>query len=273
MPTKDPLGDRMKLYESMTCNSKFMPRLPIVVRLDGKAFTTFTQGMDKPFDHYLATCMNWVTKYLCEYTNSKIGYTQSDEITLILYSQDFKTKVFFDGKIQKIISVLASVCSVKFNEFVQQLIPEHKHKMPVFDCRAFTVPNKVEACNVLLWREQDATRNSIQNLARSVFSDKQCFKKNTKILQEMLFQKSNVNWNSYPARFKRGQYVQRVTKNIPFTSEEIERLPPNHDARKNPGLLIERSVFEFIELPKFSSITNKEDVVFNGMKPEIDTQM
>lgn len=141
-----------------------------------------------------------MTSYLVQESNALLGYTQSDEITLVLYSDSAKSLIFFDGKIQKMVSVLASMCSVKFNELLKE---EFEEELPLtfFDCRAFTVPNKMEAANAVLWRELDASKNSVSMLARHYFLHRQLQNKTSKEMQEILFQEQNVNWNDMPTFF------------------------------------------------------------------------
>jgi len=160
------IGDRMKLLEGEEAKRKFMPVLPICVRLDGKSFHSFCKGLKRPFDKRLSELMVDTTKFLVEESNALVGYTQSDEITLIIYSEDYKSQVYFDGRIQKIVSVLSSAATAFFNSKLSEYLPEKANLLPKFDCRAWQVPNKVEAVNVLVWREQDAIKNSISMAAQ-----------------------------------------------------------------------------------------------------------
>jgi tRNA(His) 5'-end guanylyltransferase len=138
--------------------------------------------------------------------------------------------------------------------------------MPRFDCRVYNVPTLDEAVNSFLWREQDATKNSISMAAQSVYSHSELMNKNGSDKQEMLFQKS-INWNDYPSFFKRGTYVQRKRVLTPFTSEEIEKLPAKHNARKDPNYVIERWVIDKVDLPPLSKIENKVDTIVWGLDP------
>lgn len=265
----DKLGNRMKTYENLD-TSRFMPLIPICARLDGKSFSKFCKGLDRPFDKTFRDVMIETTMHLVKETNACIGYTQSDEITLIFYSDNLKSQIFHDGRKQKMISVLASMCSTKFNILVQQTTSETWKKQrsisPLFDCRVWAVPTLMEAINVLKWREFDATKNSVTMAASMFYSDKELFKKHECQQQEMLFQKG-VNWNDYPSYFKRGTYVQRVKCERKFTTDEIEKLPPKHNARTNPNLTIERTDFVKLDMPPITQVTNIIDVVFNGAKP------
>lgn len=153
---KTTIGDRMKAYEAAT-ETRIIPRLPVMVRLDGRSFSKFTKGMERPFDANFREAMIEVTKYLVEQTHSKIGYTQSDEISLVLYTENLKSgSIFFDGRVQKIASNLASMASVKFLLEMQKRFPEKvdgTKTLPSFDARVFPVPSKTEATNCILWRD------------------------------------------------------------------------------------------------------------------------
>ena len=280
----DILGNRIKSYEGQESDRRFMPLLPICVRLDGRSFSNFTNGFKRPYDSYFSRLMIDTTKYLVEKTNACIGYTQSDEISLVFYSDKVERQVFFDGRIQKMNSVLASMCSVKFNASLSKMVDrvylenpynsclikrwnDKSKQMPVFDCRVWIVPNQMEACNTLLWRELDATKNALSMATREYYSTKELFKKNSSDKNEMLFKKG-VNFNDYPTFFKRGTYIQRRVVTKKFTAEEIEKLPPKHAARKNPDLIVERSEVREVELPPLSKVVNKVGVVFNGEEPK-----
>lgn len=262
----DALGDRMKMYEGMTTDERLMPLLPVIVRIDGRSFSTFTRGLNRPYDERLSNLMVDVTTMLVEETGAIVGYTQSDEITLVLYQRDHKSQLYFDGRVQKLQSALAALATAAFNQKLPATIPEKAGALPTFDCRVFSVPNKVEAVNCLLWREQDATKNSVSMAARAYYSHQQILGKSGPEMQEMLFQKG-VNWNDYPTFFKRGTYIQRKTLNRPFTAAELEALPPKHHARTNPDLVVERTVTQRLDIPPLGRIRNRVDVVFDGVDP------
>ena len=162
---RDDFGNRMKMYEKMA-DTRLMPLLPICARIDGRCFSSWTRGLDRPYDSRLSSLMVAVARLLVEETNACMGYTQSDEITLVLYSPSPNSQVFFDGKLQKTVSVLASAATTFFAQKLPEYLPEKT--IPQFDCRVWTVPNKDEAANAILWREKDSTKNSIQSAARSV---------------------------------------------------------------------------------------------------------
>jgi tRNA(His) 5'-end guanylyltransferase len=202
------------------------------------------------------------TIYLARETNAKIAYTQSDEISLIwLAGKD--EELFFDGRIQKMSSILAAMGSVFFNGKLAALIPEKANKVAHFDCRVFSVPSQNEAANYLIWREADACRNSVSMAAQSCYSHVQLHGRKQAEMHDMLHAKG-INWNDYPTHFKRGVYVRGVVREIPFSAAELEKLPPKHAARTNPDLKVRRRDWEVVELPIFTKILNREEVIFEG---------
>lgn len=223
---KDALGDRMKGYENITRNY-LVRRTPVILRLDGKAFHTFTRGFKKPFDEILVRSMQETMKYLCENIQGCVlGYTQSDEITLILV--DYKkidSCAWFDYNIQKCASISASMATLAFNRFFEQEVRlnydvesyltddvENKlletylkaiRKGAMFDSRVFNIP-KEEVTNCVLWRQNDATRNSIEMVGHANFSQNQLHKKSCNEIQDMLMLQKGINWNNFPTHLKRG---------------------------------------------------------------------
>lgn len=266
MSDKTALGDRMKWYESRFTNDQFMPMAPVLARLDGKAFHTFTAGLKRPYDKALVDLMQMTTEYLVEQTNARCGYTQSDEITLVWLAEEWESEIFFAGKLQKMNSVLASMCTAFFNQQLPHILPQKNGSLPLFDCRVFQVPTEFEAANCFIWREQDATRNSVQMAARSMFSHKECENKDGSQLQEMMWQKG-VNWNDYPNFFKRGAYVRRRYIERAFTKDELDALPPKHAARTNPNLVVKRSAVMIEDFPPMARLANREDVILHGAEP------
>ena len=260
----DDFGDRMKLYEGIESQRTFIPRLPVCVRIDGRAFHTFTRGMKRPYDEDMANAMIETTKYLVEQSNACIGYTQSDEISLVLRDD---CDALFGGRISKLTSVLASIATAKFNEIIHKAYPDKP--LAFFDCRCWQVPNRVEATNEILWREFDATKNSISMAARAYYSDMQLHGKNGSEKQDMLMEKG-INWNDYPAFFKRGTYVQRKVVERVLTAEEWEKIPEKFKQKVERDTLVKRSEIQVIDMPIFSKVVNRVDVVFNGEKPVVE---
>lgn len=234
----DTLGDRMKFYESLT-GIQLIPCIPVVVRLDGKNFHSFTRGLRKPFDTNLIDLMVATAKFLIEETNALVAFTQSDEISLVLHSIRRESPIYFNGKTHKINSVLASKCSVFFNKKLVDFLPEKADTMPVFDCRCFNVPNLEEAYNALKWRQLDAVRNSIQMVGQFFFSHKTLHGKSCDEILKMLAEKA-VNWHDFPSHCKNGVCLKREVTYSKFVADVDVDLPPKHHARTNPDMMIRR---------------------------------
>lgn len=259
---------RMKTYEYVSRNY-LLRRTPVIIRIDGKAFHTFTRGLKKPFDDILSLTMQQTMKYLCENIQGCVlGYTQSDEITLILIDyQDIDTSAWFDYNIQKCSSVSASMATAAFNHYWRSNVidamydccydPENenygdkvlsgkekeydnlssvymKKDFACFDSRCFNLP-KEEVCNNIYWRQQDATRNSIQMVGRAYFSPRQLLFKSCNEIQDMLMLEKGVNWNDVPTKYKRGSCcIRKFNENSGHNSWVIDNEIPifKGDGRK-----------------------------------------
>lgn len=224
MPKRlDALGDRMKSYEKQETDQKFLPMIPVYARIDGRSFSKFTKGMSRPYDVDMSEAMKETTKYLVEQTGSVTGYTQSDEISLVFYQDNPKGDIFFAGKKQKMCSQLAALATAKFLQIALEKWPDKCAKcLPAFDCRVFQVPNETEAMNQILWRVQDAVKNSITMAASSVYSHKQLLNKNSKDKLDMLMEKG-INWNDYPQFFKEGSFFKRHSLEVETPNGTAER--------------------------------------------------
>ena len=218
---KDPLGDRMKdFYEDRT-RYKLARRTNTIIRIDGKAFHTYTKGLQRPFDQGLMEDMNKTAEYLCQnIQGAKFGYVQSDEISILITDyDDIDTHAWFDANLQKMASIAASLATAEFNRLrlirkmnttvatAGSILEQFKHAM--FDARVFQIPYQEEVINYFIWRQQDATRNSISSVAQSLYSAKELHGKKTSDMQEMIFQKG-INWNDFTPREKRGSIIRRV---------------------------------------------------------------
>jgi tRNA(His) guanylyltransferase len=219
---QDDLGNRMKLqYENRT--RYFLPRRTYtIIRLDGKAFHTFTRGMRRPYDVGLIDMMNATTLTLCkEIQGVQLAYTQSDEISLLLTDFDkITTDAWFDGNIQKMVSVAASIATAKFNQlFLKSKIGPNLKEMEefifnstplaFFDARIFTIPDPIEVENYFIWRQKDAVRNSIAMTAQSLYSHSELNGKSSSEQQEMIHAKGK-NWNDMIDGFKRGRTFYKI---------------------------------------------------------------
>lgn len=262
----DALGDRMKAYESQETARQFLSGLPIYARIDGRGFSKFTKGMDRPYDARMSTAMVETTKVLVEETHATIGYVQSDEISLVWIPSE-NGHGWFDGKTMKMTSVLAGLATAAFIENVMQYFDHWRElvmKLPHFDSRVISMPNETEAANMLLWRNMDATKNAISMAASHYYSHKDLHGKSGSDKQEMLWQKG-VNFNDYPYFFKRGTWVRRTATERPLTDDERLRIPEKH--RPPVDQLLLRTEISAFDLPPLQKVANRADVLFRAMEP------
>lgn len=269
MSDRDALGDRMKGHEAHETSRRFLPTLPVYARIDGRCFSGFTRGMRRPYDERMTAAMVETTKAMVERTHARIGYTQSDEISLVWQAKNPESSVFFDGKIQKMASVLAGLATAAFTKALLSSEPEfaaYAERLPHFDCRVIQLPNRTETANMLLWRNLDATKNAVSMAARHYHSAKALHGKSGAEMQEMLFAKG-INFKDYPALFKRGVWVRRMAVERPFTADELARIPEPHQPA--PETLVLRNEVRAFDLPKFSRVLNREAVVFDGAEAEV----
>lgn len=214
---KSTLGDRIKEYEAVP-DASLMRKTPVILRVDGKAFHTYTKGLKRPVDQGLQDCMLWTARRLCEEIDgARLAYVQSDEISLLVADwSTLATEPWFGYRVQKMASVAASIATAEFNHYRSyvsfekdgKLVSGRSFGMALFDCRVFNVPRH-EVNNYFIWRQQDATRNSISSLARAHFSHKQLQNKNSGEMQDMLMLEKGINWSKEPTGYKRGFCVLR----------------------------------------------------------------
>jgi len=263
MPIHDELGTRMKEFYESVPKTKLMRRTPVAIRIDGKAFHTFTRGFSKPFDDVLINTMQDTMKYLCENIQGCVlGYTQSDEITLILV--DYKrlnSSAWFDYEVQKMCSIAASMATMAFNKFFESNVekendsftaewldedtynPNYKNTKlkelwrvhnnalkngAMFDARCFNIP-KEEVTNLVYWRQLDATRNSIQMVGQANFSHKELQGKSCEKIKEMLITEKGVSWENFHPMYKHGSCCIKVTAEtdgVTRSSWEIDKNIP-----------------------------------------------
>lgn len=238
---EDALGNRMKAYEARGLSLSYvMPGEIMIARLDGRSFHTFTRGMERPYDQGMTEAMKATMGALVKEFGATVGYTQSDEITLVWITKP-RSEIIFGGRVQKIVSQTASSATAEFNDFINENKPGHSKasRRPRFDARVFTVPSQEEALNCLLWRQQDATKNAISMAAQSMYSSKQLHGKDGPAMQELMFQ-NGVNFNDYPPSFKRGTFGRRKTVQRFLTSDELAKLPEAY-REKQIGVPVVRS--------------------------------
>lgn len=229
------LGQRMKTFYEQVPKTRLVRRMPVAIRIDGKAFHTFTRGFQKPFDEVLGNAMVNTMEYLCRNIQGCVfGYTQSDEITLLLIDyQTLDTCAWFDYEVQKMCSIAASMATMAFNKFFTAFYEQWRssnidspyefgdeavsaenralneayitalQKGAMFDARCFNIP-KEEATNLIYWRQLDATRNSIQMVGQANFSHKELQGCSCNKIQDMLMVNKGINWNDFSVRWKRG---------------------------------------------------------------------
>lgn len=291
----DELGNRMKQYEYQTTCTKLIPNLPVYARIDGRCFHKFCKGLNKPFDECLVQTMQEVCKFLVEETNAQLGYVQSDEISLCWLTLQ---QAPFNGKLFKLQSVLAGMATSKFVTYITEnyynalnhynslndigdphcenyywgpqctnwykLYDKCRKLNPHFDCRVFQLPDVSELANCFIWRELDATRNSISMLAQANFSHKQLQGIDCNGMQNMLLQEKQINWNELPDDLKRGTYYKKINYTKTLTDQEWNKIPDN---KKPESRDVIRSQVSKIVFPIMSKVDNKIGVYFLDEKP------
>ena len=258
---RSDLANRMKEFYETIPKTRLMRRCPVVVRIDGKSFHTFTRGFQRPFDEILIKSMQETMKYLCNNVQGCVlGYTQSDEISLILVDyKKLNSSAFFDYEVQKVCSITASMATMAFNKYfsinmdnwgydnmpgwidggtnekvnlqLKKLCDSYivaNEKGAMFDSRCFNIP-KEEVANYIYWRQLDASRNSIQMVGQANFSDKELHKKTTNQIQDMLMTQKGINWNDFPTYQKRGSCCIKEVYYVGKNGEEV----PVEDSNKD----------------------------------------
>lgn len=251
MATKDSLGIRIKTFYEQVPKTRLVKKMPVIIRIVGKAFHTFTKGFRKPFDEIFARTMQETTLYLCkEIQGCVLGYTQSDEISLVLvdYFRE-ESSAWLDYEVQKMCSISASMATMYFNKLFSEKVFAHFSKCPegvseqdaslpteekeyrdalemalvqgaTFDARVFNIP-KEEVTNYFYWRQLDTSRNSIQMVGHAMFSHKELQNKSCSEIQEMLAEQKNLNWIELPTYQKWGSCVAKKGYSEPVSSESL----------------------------------------------------
>ena len=231
----DALGTRMKRYEAAS-NFVLPIRSYVMIRIDGKAFKTYTKGLERPYDAGLIEDMNETAAFLCKnIMGAKFAYVQSDEISILLTDFDsLETQAWYDNQVQKMVSIAASTATAIFNQL--RFKRTGKDKLAMFDARVFVLPNRIEVENYLIWRQKDGTRNSISAAAQALYSTEELKGVGSNAKQELLFQKG-INWNDYTFREKRGGIIAK-------------RIVANTLEGKETGLI--RTKWRMIDTPIFT---------------------
>lgn len=260
---KDDFGDRMKSYEFTETSHKFDPSMPIYVRIDGRGFSKFTKGMRKPYDELMSVAMIDTTKMLVDKSNALIGYTQSDEISLVFMPKENNNNILFSGKKQKMVSVLSSMATAFFHKALRDVgLTEYIDRMPHFDCRAFQLPSKTEACNALLWREIDARKNAVSLAAQSKYNHKTLQGVSQNDMIDMLLS-IGVDFEKYPRIFRVGTFVKRKSVEKVMSKQELLNIPVKY--RPDTNLKIRRTIVDIVDIPSFREYPYKLDLVFGSL--------
>ena len=239
MLVNDELGKRMKEFYEIVPKTKLVRRMPVAIRIDGRSFHTFTRGFEKPFDEVLIKSMQKTMKYLCKNIQGCVlGYTQSDEISLILVDyKKLNSSAFFDYEVQKICSITASMATMAFNKYFREYVDDFNEdyysswnhnknedklydiyndaveKGAIFDSRCFNIP-KEEVTNYVYWRQLDAIRNSIQMVGQANFSHRELQNKSCNDIQNMLMTQKGIDWNSLETYKQRGSCcIKKIIQN------------------------------------------------------------
>lgn len=228
----ETLGDRIKSYERIYTKERIPNNQPLIVRLDGKNFSSYTRSLVKdkqPFSSGFALIMSETGRYMHNTFGAIASFTVSDEITLIFINNEISQHPF-GGKLFKIQSLMSAAASVFFVSRLNESLPEKAGSLPTFDCRAFSVPDLNEAYCCILWRHRDGRRNAVSSIARTLYSEKQLFKKSTKE-QILMVTDKGVDIDNYDDVFIYGSCLMRIKKKISFTPEDLATLPEKHEAR------------------------------------------
>jgi tRNA(His) guanylyltransferase len=254
----EDLGNRSKSFEARGTNPTLIPGIPIIARMDGRAFHTFTKGLSKPYDKGMSESMIHTARRLVEEFKADLAYTQSDEITLVWKNESVENNIMFGGKTHKWISNLAAYTSVVFYKSTVLALPNWQYLDPTFDARVWQVPSLDIAIDTLLWREWDATKNAVSMAASSAYSERELTGKNTKQRIELLHEK-NINFHEYPEFFKRGTYLRKIQVLQFISDEDWEAIPSKN---RPESKLVSRSRVIEIDLPPLNTIVDKVSILF-----------
>lgn len=234
MSDNTKIGDRFKDYEKRFTDIRLVPRIPVIIRLDGNCFHSYTRMFkettkEPPFSEDLKDAMVYaITKVCAKVSGIQCVYQQSDEISFWLKTdQSEETEGWFDLKVQKMVSVLASMFTAYFNDYIINICENLDYEdLAFFDARCFNLPNETEVNNYFIWRQQDFHRNSINMVGRVHFSHKELHEKTANEVQEMLFTQKGINWNNLDPWKKRGILVVRklTVKDVEYTDHRLGKL-------------------------------------------------
>jgi len=256
----DDLGDRMKGYEEAAEGARLNVMLPVYARIDGRSFSRFTRGMTRPYDDRLSNAMIATMCGLVDKTHARLGYTQSDEISLVYQAETADADIIFNGRTQKLVSVLASLAAALFAQALDNAFEQragHTDRLPHFDCRVCSMPSRTEAANMFLWRWKDSTKNAIQMVAQANFSTKQLHGKHGGEMIEML-RGRGIDFGAFPAFFRRGTFARRVLELRDLTADEMARIPEKHW----PVGPVKRHRIDTFTVEDFFGMDDRESFIF-----------
>lgn len=263
MKNADELGDRMKDYERRETGRRFFPTLPVYARIDGRGFSKFTKGMNRPFDQRMTDAMIEVTRHLVKETHATIGYVQSDEISLVWMAPDYQSDIFFNGKEQKMVSVLASMAAAKMGHVIRGWVP-FEDRLPNFDARVLQLPNTHEAANMFLWRALDAQKNAVSMACRAIASANKMHGKGQRQMLEMVAE-AGVDYDAYPDAFRKGTFVRRRKIERALTPEELAKIPAK--LRGDDVVVTRSEIIVVPDVPAFQRVANRTEFIMEGADP------
>lgn len=244
--SKDPRGDYLKSVEQEEAGRRADRESVIMCRLDGKSFHTFTRGLRRPYDQRLSSLMIDTTKYLVAESGALVGYTQSDEISLcwkLNLDKNPEASFPYDGKYQKIASIMASMAGAFFNKNLEKYLPEKVDTLPVFDARVWSVSDLDEALSNFQWRQNDAIKNSITMAAQAHWNHRKLHGVGSEKKKQML-REIGQPWEVMPTAFKMGSFVKRKSYEVQMTNSELASIPEKH----RPNGPITRSRIEVLDI-------------------------
>jgi tRNA(His) guanylyltransferase len=258
----DEFGNRMKAYEAVETARRLDPMLPIYARIDGRGFSKFTRGMERPFDPRMTAAMIETARYLVEATHARIGYVQSDEISLVWQADKPDADILYAGKVHKLVSVLASMAAAKF---ARECPEGFEDRLPAFDCRVFQLPDQIEAANAILWRVKDCRKNSVSMIAQSMFSHRALEGKRQSDMHAMLRDRG-VDFSSYPEVNRLGCFLARRTFEW-YPTSDPDGTNEHIDRRAQAAGPVLRSRVVQLDLPAFDQVANRKEVIFAAAEP------
>lgn len=257
------LGDYIKGIERLETDRRGPHGHPLCVRIDGHSFSRWTRDLQRPYDERMTRAMVTTMVALVDSYHATVGYTQSDEISLVLWAPGEGSQLPHDGKYQKLVSRLASRATAMF---YQAAMSEGLHEScarqaPEFDARIHPVPDLDTAAKVLLWRQLDAIKNSVQMVAQHYFSHRELHGKNGTDMRQMLQFVGIEDFDAeFPSAFTRGTWARRVTRLRELTPDELISIPVS----RRPTGPIRRSAVETFDLPWLIGAQDRVALIFPG---------